>query len=332
MVRTVKSAAIAAVAFAASVCCGHAFAESFNRPQDVREITDLEMYLAGLTDVDKVIEVFSSDATIADLSAPGWYEGRDSIYSALKPQFDSLQTLRFDIKDINVVTDGQFACAALQIQLKGTLKGGSPLSTTFRELDAFKKVGGHWRWIQQHVSYPVDPKSGRSVTDGPLPVRGKLREASLMTPAVPFPPAQAKVELRSWFEGAAGVTDLNTLTSYFGPGDDVIIYNESIPGELRGLEELRGYYGPVLSGIRGTRANVSNFAADSDGVLGAVIGREDLTIDAKGGATQSLSIRQSDCLRRVDGKWHAFFEMVSFPMDLKTGKAIMRTEDIATKK
>jgi ketosteroid isomerase-like protein len=331
MSRTLRAAALATVVITSGYC-GLAAADSFNRPQDVRQIIDLETYLAGLTDVDKFIENFSTDATIADLSAPGWYAGRDNIYAALKPQFESVQTLKFEMKEINIATDGQFACAALQIQLKGTLKGGSPLSITFRQLDALKKIDGHWRWIQQHVSYPVDPQSGRSVTDGPLPVRGRLPESSFKTPAVPYTPTRAKAELRNWFDGAADVTDLNGLMSYFAPGDDVIVYNELIPGELRGAKELQSYYGPILSAIRATQANVSDFTADSDGVLGVLIGREDLTIATRDGATRSISIRQSDCLRRVDGKWRAFFEMVSFPMDLKTGKAIMRKEDTAAKK
>lgn len=323
MTRILRSV-LAMTGLVACACGGHALAESFNRPEDVREITDLEKYLAGLTDLDKVMENFSSDATVADLIQPGWYEGRDKIYDAFKPQFESVETLGDDIKDINVVTDGRFACAAVQIQLKGTLKGGSPLSTTFRELDAFRKVAGHWKWIQQQVSYPMDPQSGRSVTDGPLPVRAKLRPPANATADVPVTLTQAKSELRGWFDGATAVTDPAALMSYFGPGDEVIVYNELAPGELRGLEELRDYYGPILAGIRETRAHVSGFSAESDGVLGAVIGGEDLTIDTKAGATQSASIRHSACLRRIDGKWRAFFEMVSYPMDPKTGKAVTR--------
>ena len=42
MTGTLQPAAFVEVAFVACAYCGHAFAESFNRPQDVREITDIK--------------------------------------------------------------------------------------------------------------------------------------------------------------------------------------------------------------------------------------------------------------------------------------------------
>lgn len=306
---------------------GHATGQSLNRPEDVRSITDLETHVGGLTQVDQVIGYFATDATVADLSAPGWYEGRDQIYAALKPQFESLQTLKFEMKDVNVVTDGTFACAALQAHITGTLKGGSPLSLTFRQLDAFKKIDGSWRWVQQQVSYPTDPKSGRSVTDGPLPTRGELPPLHSASGVPASSSTAAKKEIRGWLDTAVRVTDTAAMTRLFGPGDNVILYNEFLPGELRGLREMRDYYGPLFSTIRDVQTNIPAFAAESDGNLGALISRQDLQVHMKDGTTQSLSIRQSDCLRRVNGKWRSFFEMVSFPMDLKTGKAVTRSPE-----
>ena len=51
--------------------------------------------------------------------------------------------------------------------------------------------------------------------------------------------------------------------------------------------------------------------------------RHDVAIIMKNGSTQNLSLRQNDCLRHVDGKWFAFFDMISSPVDPTTGKAVL---------
>ena len=41
------------------------------------------------------------------------------------------------------------------------------------------------------------------------------------------------------------------------------------------------------------------------------------------GSTKNIALRQSDCMRRLDGKWYSFLEMISYPVDMKTNKGIM---------
>jgi ketosteroid isomerase-like protein len=303
-------------------CVAHAAPPMLNDPKDVQEIINLEHYLANLTDVEKVMPLFAANAIVADLSLPGWYEGHDSISAAFKPQFESIQTLNADIKDISVVTDGQFSCAALTVQIKGFLKNGTPLSTSFRELDALKKTDGKWRWIQQHVSYPMDAKTGRSLIDGPLPARGNLKARKISLSLIGKSSAPAKDEIRTWFDGALIAKDVDSLGPLFVSGDESIIYNEISPGELRGSIEIRNYYRPVFEDIKELNGTPASFSVDSDGILGVLISRVDITVKTKDGKSRPLSIRQSDCLRREDGKWKAFFEMASFPVDLKTGLAV----------
>jgi ketosteroid isomerase-like protein len=62
---------------------------------------------------------------------------------------------------------------------------------------------------------------------------------------------------------------------------------------------------------------------DSDGAFGVQISQQHLKINMKDGSSQLMSFRQSDCLRRVGNKWYSFFEMGSFPVDAKSGKAMM---------
>jgi hypothetical protein len=63
------------------------------------------------------------------------------------------------------------------------------------------------------------------------------------------------------------------------------------------------------------------FTADSDGSFGVQIDTQHLTLTMKDGSKRAIALRQSDCMRRVDGKWYSFLEMISYPTDAKTGKA-----------
>jgi hypothetical protein len=65
------------------------------------------------------------------------------------------------------------------------------------------------------------------------------------------------------------------------------------------------------------------FSDDSDGSFGVQIDTQDMELMMKDGSKKYISLRQSDCMRRVHGKWYSFFEMISYPVDAKTGKSIM---------
>ncbi len=101
---------------------------------------------------------------------------------------------------MNILSDGKLACAAMQIHFDFTMKNGTKGSITLRQLDAFKKIGGNWLIVQQHISFPMDPKTGMGLLDSPMPVRGQLawNQKSFEGPAVA--PAQAKREVRTWLD------------------------------------------------------------------------------------------------------------------------------------
>jgi ketosteroid isomerase-like protein len=113
------------------------------------------------------------------------------------------------------------------------------------------------------------------------------------------------------------------LMTFYGPQDGIQVYDIFYPGTLRGQKEIRDVYAPMLSTFKGATITMPYFTVDSDGLLAIQLDQQDVVITMKDGSTQNLSLRQSDCLRHVDGKWYAFFDMISFPVDPATGKAVM---------
>jgi ketosteroid isomerase-like protein len=323
--RSGKSAAAAAIFVSGIIStslAGSAHAATLERPQDVREITALETDSAGQADIDKLMRYFAKDAVAADMGTPGWYQGHDEIYAAYQPQLAAVQSHKFHMDDINIASDGNLACAAMRIQFDATLKDNSSVSMHIRQLDALKKIGGHWRIIQQHASLPVDAKTGSAVWNGQLPARGPLKWADNIAPRAAVSPAQAKKEIVTWLDSSA-TADIDELMRHYGPGDDFILYDVFSPGEHRGLRDVRDYYVPMLSGAKSLEVKVPTIAVESDGILAVQIDKQDVKISMADGTSHTMSVRQSDCLRRVDGKWYSFFEMASFPIDMRTGKAVM---------
>ena len=177
MLRKNKSAVITAWVVARMLlpcASGPAAAASLGEAHDVSEITAIENELAGETDIDKVMSHFAENAILIDITSPGWYEGRKQIYAAVQPQLAAVQAIKFRMDEISVASDGTFACAAMQIHFDATKKDGSSLKMSIRQLDALKRIDGHWRILQQHLSVPVDQKDSTPILDAAVTARGPL--------------------------------------------------------------------------------------------------------------------------------------------------------------
>jgi ketosteroid isomerase-like protein len=296
---------------------------SFNAPKDVAAIKALENYIQTETGMDKLAPHYAPDAFVLDIYAPGIYRGREEIKAGFAPQLAAIRSMKHDIPEMNVATNGRFACAAMQIHFDTVLKSGQALKMSVREIDAFKKIGGKWQIVQQHVSLPVDAKTGMAVVDGPIKAQGPMAWSAHPLPAPSTTPEQAKREIRRFMDVGGISISLAQLMQYYGPGDDTLVYDTFYPGELRGLKQISGYYAAMMGGIAHSALTMPEFVADSDGGFGIQADTQNLTLTLKDGSTKNISIRQSDCMRRVGGKWYSFFEMISFPIDMKSGKGIM---------
>ena len=295
----------------------------FNAPKDVAAIKSIESVLATETSMDKLIEYYAPDATVLDIYAPGIYKGRDQIYAGFAPQMAAIKSMQHKMAEMNVTTHGNFACAAMQIEFDAVLKDGKKLSLSVRQLDAFRKVGSDWKILQQHISLPIDAKTGMAVMDGPVDARGELVWSKNPLPGPAGTPEAGKKAIRTWMDIGAASTSLDMLMGYYGPGDDLLVYDGYYPGTMRGLKEVRSYYAAMMNSYSGIKVNMPEFAVDSDGLFGVQIDTQQITLKMKDGSTQKIALRQSDCMRKVGDKWYSFLEHLSFAVDPKTGKGVM---------
>ncbi|WP_295490888.1 nuclear transport factor 2 family protein [Sphingorhabdus sp. EL138] len=325
MGRLKKCAAMAPLVSCLAMLASCANAEkpvSFNAPADVAAIKQIKTTMATETNMDKLIGYYADDATVLDIYAPGIYKGRDQIYAGFAPQMAAIQSMTHRMAEMNLATNGNFACAASLIEFDAVLKDGKKMSLSVRQLDAFKKIGNEWKIVQQHISLPIDPKSGAAIIDGPVNARGEIAWSEDPLPGPASTPEEAKAAIRTWMDVGGASTSLDMLMGYYGPGEDILVY-DSFASNLRGMKEVRAHYAAIMNSYTDIKLEMPNFVVDSDGVFGVQLDTQRITLSMKDGSTQKLALRQSDCMRKSGDKWYSFLEHLSFAVDPKTGQGVV---------
>jgi ketosteroid isomerase-like protein len=318
---------VAAIGLVAGIQFGGlqaANAGDFNNPTDVQAITKIEQSLAAATNMKSIIGYYAPTAIVYDIFSPGIYKGRAQIYAAFQKQFDGVSYVASQIPDLNVASDGNFACAAMQITTQDTLKSGAKFPVTVRQIDAFKKIDGKWQIVQEHLSVPADPKTGMAVWDGPVIPGGPLPWTDVAPLDAPVPVGQAKAEIEKWLHAGALSMSIDQMMTTYGPDNNVLVFDEYTPGVMHGRQAVHDYYAPVMGSFDHVTDNFTSLRIDTDGHFGVLIAYQALSMHLKSGGYYDMSIRESDCVKRVGGKWYTFLEENSFPADVKTGKSIVK--------
>ena len=118
-------------------------------------------------------------------------------------------------------------------------------------------------------------------------------------------------------------TSIDDLVSYYGPGDDVLVFDSFAPGEIRGPHELHDYYAPLMASFSGIKVKMPLIVVDSDGKIRHTDRYARHAAEDEGWQHEIhfAASRTIACgLSVANGS--RFFEMISFPIDPATGKAI----------
>ncbi len=316
-----RSMAIAALlTVPASLGAKSARQPTFNAKPDVAAIKQVEEALATELDIDKVLQHYADDAVVLDLFSPGVFQGKAEIRAGFGPQLAAVKSVSKTTPEMTIATNGQFGCAASQISYETVLKDGTRTRMNIRVLDALKKVGGKWRMVQQHLSFAVDPATLSALPIAPIQPRTLSWSAKPFQP-VSTTPEKAKQQIREYMEVGGASVGLEKLMAYYGPGDDTLLYDAFSPKAVIGKKEIGAFYAPIMGSYSGISLSMPLFAVDSDGSFGVQIDTQHITLTLKDGTTRKVALRQSDCMRRIGGKWYSFLEMISYPVDAKTMKA-----------
>lgn len=128
------------------------------------QITEMEHKCAAATNVDEAMACndTSEDLVVYDIGTPREFDGPKAVHADLQNFFDNNKNPKVEFVSLHVVTDGTLGFASSIQHFTSTGKDGKPVDVTVRVTDVWRKIGGEWKIIHTHASYPVDLASGKA--------------------------------------------------------------------------------------------------------------------------------------------------------------------------
>ncbi len=162
--RWFVAVALVALAFATAV---QAFPPKAKSNSEAEIKAQLDGWLAAFKakDAAKVISFYGpGDPVLAfDVVPPRQYATLD----AYKKDFEDLFKLidgpfNAEINDLHITASGDLAYSHSIDHLMAKTTDGKPLDITVRVTDVYRKTGGKWLIVHEHVSVPVDLMTGQA--------------------------------------------------------------------------------------------------------------------------------------------------------------------------
>jgi ketosteroid isomerase-like protein len=131
------------------------------------EIRALENRIAlafNAGNVDEIMKNYVSDKSLVvfDLVPRKQYYGADAYRENWVDFFGHFQgTPKIDITDLGITVEGNLGFSHSIQHVTGTDTRGHSVDRTVRVTDGYRRVGGNWLIVLEHISVPVDLTSGK---------------------------------------------------------------------------------------------------------------------------------------------------------------------------
>ena len=131
-------------------------------PSEATQISLLEDSFAAAVsarDVNGIMKAYVPNETlfVFDVTPPRQYVGAKAYRKDWEDLLGNMKgPIKFTVSDLDVTVAGPVAYGHSIQRLTGTDIKGNPVDLTVRVSDVYRKVGGYWVIVQEHVSVPVD--------------------------------------------------------------------------------------------------------------------------------------------------------------------------------
>ena len=133
---------------------------------EVKELLDRWAGAVRQRDIDRLMSLYASDAVYFDIVPPLRFTGAAEIRRNFLRWFDSWQSsIGVELRELNISASGDVAFAYMLHRTSGTLKDGRAVDYWVRATLGCKHSDQGWSIEHEHISAPVDLKSGRVIMD-----------------------------------------------------------------------------------------------------------------------------------------------------------------------
>ena len=155
--------AVSAACLIAAVSVSASSASAANDEAKIKTLEDQFAAAFNAKDLDGIMKVYAPDESlfVFDVIPPRQYVGA----SAYRKDWEGfLATFKGHAKmtldDLAITNDGNLGFSRSTQHVTGTDTKGKPVDFTVRVTDGYKKTGGKWLIVQEHVSVPVNAETG----------------------------------------------------------------------------------------------------------------------------------------------------------------------------
>jgi uncharacterized protein (TIGR02246 family) len=136
-------------------------------PSDKAQIEALERSFAAAfnaKDVNRIMSCYARQGLfVFDVTPPRQHVGWDDYKKDWEGLMGSMKgPLKFELADLDVTVVGPVAYGHSVQSLHTTAPDGAKSDMVVRVTDVYRKQGGKWRIVQEHVSMPVDLDTGKA--------------------------------------------------------------------------------------------------------------------------------------------------------------------------
>lgn len=133
---------------------------------EIRGLLDAQTEAMRAKDIDQLISLYSPDVAYFDTVPPLQYAGSAALRERFLRWFDGWKGLfEMEIRDVHVLASGDLAVAYRFSRARGTLKNGQKAESWVRATSCCQRSNHRWLITHEHVSWPVDVKSGNAAMD-----------------------------------------------------------------------------------------------------------------------------------------------------------------------
>jgi uncharacterized protein (TIGR02246 family) len=118
------------------------------------------------SDLVGVLSLFTQDVVSFDFGPPLQHAGGEEFARRWRALFDAYTGHpEYDVNELQVTVDGDVAFTHSLNRIAGTLKSGRHSERWVRWTACFRRSGGRWRVVHEHVSVPADLQTGKALLD-----------------------------------------------------------------------------------------------------------------------------------------------------------------------
>lgn len=116
---------------------------------------------------DDLAPYYAPGVVLFDGQLPDVYRGKETLLKNFSAQLANMKSIKVEIEEFTAETRGDIGYAYGRQHAVINLKDGTEMRVRFRLTDILQKIDGKWMIIHEHISYPADPATGKTVFESP---------------------------------------------------------------------------------------------------------------------------------------------------------------------